>query len=466
MKTPYFIATLAACWLGVFVGFAQETKPLPAWASRYDTVRRSENVFIVRKNDKMGVVASNGAALTKLAYDTIYNFSEGMAIVGRGHREVNQFGKVLSDFKYGYLNKAGRLVVPMKYQFVNSFSEGWGLIEGINGPYARGYFTFFDKTGKPVLSQETCCCDSFHGNTVSLQVLKQGMWLPPYDDGRDNMGHTQMYNVHGENIYANYIDRQGRLLIPWKYDTIAPYFSGYLRPVRKNGKWGFLDSLANVAIALQYDDIDADSAFFWQNLRRVGIAGKYGFMNPRTGQLAVPLQYSASKPSQSGLVWVQQGGRWGCLNTAGRVVIPFRYADARPFEGGLSVVQLVDKQGIINTSGRVVAPIKYDTILAFQENRAIVRRGALFGFVDETGHEIIPTDYSKVSSFSNGKAFARRWGLFITLNPAGDWVAVKLQPITLKILVGVFVAFIVAGLAWWNYRTRLLRNGYQFQPEG
>jgi hypothetical protein len=451
-----FLFTAIVCLLSVPAAFAQKTVPLPAWASRYETVRPSEDVFIVSKSGKMGVVSANGSSLTKLAYDTIYNFSEGMAVVGRGHREVNQFGKVLADFKYGYLNKAGRLVMPMKYKYVEDFSEGLGLIVG--GGWHPGY-RYFDKNGKPTLwPNPVYYCDRFHGNMAFVEVPKQGTWIAPYNDGRDNGSHTQLYDIHGETIYGNYIDRKGRLLIPWKYDTIAPYFPGYLRPVRKNGKWGFLDSLANVAIALQYDDVDADSAFFWQKLRRVGIAGRYGFMNPQTGQLAVPLQYQDSKPSQSGLVWVRQGRRWGCLNNAGKVSIPFRYDDARPFENGLSVVQMADKQGLINTTGEIIAPIEYDTILTFQENRVVVRRGDLFGFLDATGHEIIPTQYERVSEFKNGKAFATRWGLFLTLNPAGEWVTVKLQPMTLKILVGVLVCLFVAGLVWWRYRQQRFQD--------
>jgi WG containing repeat len=102
----------------------QKISLTPAWATKYETVRRSENVFIVGKNGKMGIVSVTGIPITKLAYDSIYKFHEGIAVVGRGHREVNQFGKVLADFKYGYLNKAGRLIVPMKYADISLFNEG------------------------------------------------------------------------------------------------------------------------------------------------------------------------------------------------------------------------------------------------------------------------------------------------------------------------------------------------------
>ena len=259
-----FLFTAIICPLSLSAVFAQKSTPIPAWASRYETVRPLEDVFIVSKGGKMGVVSANGASLTKLAYDTIYNFSEGMAIVGRGHREVNQFGKVLADFKYGYLNKAGRLVVPIMYEELENFNEGVGYAFLSSLPDHRWY----DKKGNIELS---------FGHLGHAEGLKGGtsyVWIA-------HIGFLESWNSKQNNpfdVRGNYIDRKGRLLIPGKYDIIAPYFPGYLRPVRKNGKWGSLDSVANVAIALQYDDIDTDSAFFWQNLRRVGIAGKYEFM--------------------------------------------------------------------------------------------------------------------------------------------------------------------------------------------
>jgi len=37
----------------------------------------------------MAIATPDGKLLTKFLYDTIYNFREGIAIVGQGTREVN-----------------------------------------------------------------------------------------------------------------------------------------------------------------------------------------------------------------------------------------------------------------------------------------------------------------------------------------------------------------------------------------
>lgn len=425
---------------------AQTQLVLPTWASQYESVRPSEDVFIVLKNRKMGTVNQQGIPLAQVIYDTIFDFREGIAIVGQGHRAVNPFGKVLSDFKYGYLTKAGRLVVPMQYERIDDFSEGFGLINTTH------QYIYFNKQGKPVLRiQQAYDSRPFKGNLAYEEVPGNGFWLAPYNDGRNNGNHSQLYDINGKTIYGNYIDRSGRLLIPRKYDTIAPYQPGYLRPVCKNGKWGFLDSLAQIAVPLQYDDIDTDSSFFWQNLRRVGQGNRFGFLNPQTGQLVVPIRFEATQPSQRPVLWVRQRNRWGLIDNQQQPIIQPRYEGVTPFDAqGLSIVQQDSFFGLVDTQGKVLIPLMYERILAFQEDRAVVGRNGKFGFITTDGYEMIPTVYDQVSPFSNGQAFAKRWGLFITLDKAGHWVGWKFQTSTLKWISAILA--ILIGTGWWIRR--------------
>ncbi len=419
---------------------AQTHSTLPNWAGRYDTIRQSDDVFIVTKSRKMGIVNTRGTALTKLVYDTIFNFREGIAIVGRSHREVNQFGKVSSDVKYGYLTKVGRLVVPIQYEHIEDFSEGLGYVL----PSLREDY-WFDKHGKLALALgQLCSAGSFQGNMAFVQLPKIGFKRPPDYPGQ----------LNPNDVRGNYIDHAGRLLIPWKYDTIAPYQPGYLRPVRKNGKWGFLDSLARVAVPLQYDDIDTDSAFFWQSLRRVGAGKRFGFLNPKTGELVVPLRYEAMLPSQRSVLWVRQHGRWGTINYHQQAIISPRYDEAMPFDAfGLTVVKTGGLYGLVNEQGRELSPCRYERILPFQDGRAVVKRAERFGFIATDGHEIIPAVYDEVSPFTDGRAFAKRWGLFITLNPNGDWLGWKLQTSTFQGIIGALL--LLAGLR--IFRSKLTR---------
>ncbi|MCX6215179.1 WG repeat-containing protein [Spirosoma sp.] len=426
----------------------------------FETIRASDNLLIVSKGSKMGVANSSGRLLTQLEYDTIYNFSEGMAIVGRGKREINQFGKILSDFTYGYINKTGRLVIPVQYTYVSDFHDGLGLVESHQTSTSWGNaYTYFNKEGKVALRPNPVySSSSFQGNLAFVEVPKQGFWLPPYDDGRNNGNHTQLYDVDGETIYGNYIDQSGRLLVPFIYDTIAPFFPGYLRPVRKNGKWGFLDASARLKVPLIYDDIDADSAYFWKSYRRVRQGNQFGFIETKTGNVVVPFEFDDTYPSQTSFVWVKKSGVWGCLNAQRKLAIVFQFQDARPFDQlDRAIVKRNNRWGLIDTTGKLLSAFYYETILGFQDGRAVVRRAGKFGFMDTSGHEIIPANYDEVSQFSNGHAFAKRWGLFLTLDSAGNWVSIKLQPTTLKWLI-VSILSLLAVIWLWRKRQHSLRR--------
>lgn len=432
------IFTLITCIISAIDGPAQTSPPLPVWASRYESIRPSENVFIVAKNGRMGVVDRKGDPLTKLVYDTIFNFREGIAIVGQGHREVNQFGKTLSDYKYGYLTKTGRLIVPIKYEHIENFSEGLGYVL----PSLHEDF-WFDKQGKvAILLGDLVLGGSFQGAMAYVEVAHLHIGFKLKED---------VYNPF--DVRGNYIDHTGRLLVPWKYDTIAPYQPGYLRPVRKNGKWGLLDSLANVAVPLQYDDIDTDNSFFWLHLRRVGIGKHYGFINPKTGQLVVPLRYEATLPSKRPVLWVRQNNKWGIINRQQNTVISPRYNDASSFdEHGISIIKKDSLYGLVNVQGRELTPIQYELIMPFQEDRAVVKRGGRLGFITVDGREIIPTVYDEVSQFASEQAFAKRWGLFITLDQNGHWLRWKLQTQTLLWVLTIIAISI--GARWWiRYRS-------------
>jgi hypothetical protein len=82
-------------------GIAQ-TKPVSdtAFLAQYEWHQRSEDWYLVRKQQKMGVVDKKGRPVAPLAYDTILPFREGMAIAGtldRGPFKITGW--------YGFIDK-------------------------------------------------------------------------------------------------------------------------------------------------------------------------------------------------------------------------------------------------------------------------------------------------------------------------------------------------------------------------
>lgn len=66
-------------------------------------------------------------------YDSIDCLKEGLAVVSK-------------DGKYGFINKSGKLVIPLEYGYAQAFSEGLASVQGADGKYG-----FINKTGKVVI---------------------------------------------------------------------------------------------------------------------------------------------------------------------------------------------------------------------------------------------------------------------------------------------------------------------------
>jgi len=85
-------------------------------------------------------------------YDSVGDFSEGLAQV-----ELNG--------KWGYVNKQGEEVVPVKYDYAWSFREGLARVE------LKGQYSVVDKTGKELLP----CV--YNENEIPVKTLEEALNL-------------------------------------------------------------------------------------------------------------------------------------------------------------------------------------------------------------------------------------------------------------------------------------------------
>ena len=83
-------------------------------------------------NKKFGFIDKTGKVVIPLIYDYAWHFSEGLAGVEK-------------NGKRGFVDKTGKVVIPLIYDDAGWFSEGLAEV-GKNGKYG-----FVDKTGKVVV---------------------------------------------------------------------------------------------------------------------------------------------------------------------------------------------------------------------------------------------------------------------------------------------------------------------------
>lgn len=323
---------------------------------------------------KWGFIDRTGRFRIPPRYDGAGQFSEGVAYVWlwegglrrdgvvdaggafTGLPAVNDYQFVFRDGlarfqtpsgqerKYGYMDKAGRVVIPTKFDEAGHFSEGlaWVAVP-VEG---RRLYGFIDKTGKIVIEpqfvyQPGDFVDGFAkvmGQSASGFIDRSGRLriTVEYEHSDDSFSEGLLAVVQGSPPRGVYLGRDGRvaLEIPfWQQRTahqrslytirrqqLAPFSEG-LAPVLSFNKIGFIDKTGRVVI----EPVFRETSGFSEGLAAVKIIGADG-------------QYV-----------------WGYVDRAGKFAVAPRFREARPFAGGLAHVSTADgKKQLIDVSGKVV----------------------------------------------------------------------------------------------------------------
>lgn len=147
------------------------------------------------------------------SYERVYNFSEGLALAQR-----------YSDYKWGFIDKTGKEVIPFNYNDARNFTEGLAAVE-INFKWG-----FIDKAGKIIIPLQYVQTWSFSEGLAQVRL----------------------------NNKIGFINKTGAIVIPLKYEYDSDYyysngFSEGLARVKLNNKFGFIDKKGKEIIPIIYD---------------------------------------------------------------------------------------------------------------------------------------------------------------------------------------------------------------------
>lgn len=331
-------------------------------------------------------------------YHFAYSFSEGLATV------AVMVDQNYGTCKWGFINKTGKEIIPCKYDSANSFSEGLARVS-LNGKYG-----FIDKTGKEVISLKYDSAGSFSEGLarVGISTGEKTVWGYPV-------------------LKYGYIDKTGKEVIPCKYERVGDFSEGLAMVGISTGekddwggpilKCGYIDITGKEVIPCQYaQGVDYNGAFS-EGLAAVVKDGKYGYID-KTGKEVIPCKYDYAYSFSEGLAMVMLDEKAGCVDKTGRVVIPLQY---EPAEGSLDfhedlatiAVEVEDsygqpsrKWGFIDKTGKEFVPCKYDSADSFSEGLARVSLNGKSSYIDKKGKEVISCN-GGAYSFSEGFAMVQ-----------------------------------------------------------
>lgn len=347
------------------------------------------------KGGKWGLIDAKGNILIKTEYDELSNPINGAVYVNKGG-------------KFGFYNEDMELALKPTYNFIGAFNNQglcWVKNGGkFTGSYVKGgKMSVIDRKGKlvvPLKFESVCSFTPSADPAYSSMPIKALQMLPfqPMPDSEEPCLWFASKGITKPGI----VDIHGNILLPEKkYDVIYMPTDGMLKFARlgdkksKTKKWGYFDTETKKETFTDTEYVfypfnngiskaaRNDSCLFYfvdKNFHEmserytiaynfvedycvVGRGNKYGALD-RSGKEVIPLEYDNLKTVFSeGLLGAQKEGKWGFITPDNQIKIPFTYDKVGLYKDGCVTVCISNKWGQIDAQNKVVLPIEWSDFL-------------------------------------------------------------------------------------------------------
>jgi len=155
-------------------------------------------------------------------------------------------------------------------------------------------------------------------------------------------------------IPQNQIEISSYNVVDYQYKQNSFILDKNLNPVKNDDiKYGYMDNEGNLIIPYKYDrafDFSEGLALVYSKKNRIDY---YGYIDEQ-GNEVIPLQYEFGESFSQGLALVRQNRKFGFVDNRGEIVIPFKFDDADSFENGKARVKIKNRQIFIDKSGNEI----------------------------------------------------------------------------------------------------------------
>lgn len=321
----------------------------------------------------------------------------GFYCVGFAQTEKKRLALVRLDNKYGFIDPAGREIIPLIYDDAGAW--GNNLVPVNIGKYTPDY-------GPP-------------------KIYMDPGSLSPKGDAKVNEQYKPIEFKKPENGKWGYCNTLGQLVIPIQF-TKATFFNEGMAGVKVDGKWGFIDIKGKLVVQPIYDTV----GYFSQGLAMVAKDDAYGYINLK-GEEVIKLQYVGAETFEKGYAIVYEKHEFKTtlqksigrlINLNGKMITDAKYDIRYNFSNGLISFTVPDgdySYGLMNTSGQIIKQPVYREISDFYNGLAKVmvykkdnvydEYFSNYGYIDINGKELIKPSFALADDFNYGLATVARF---------------------------------------------------------
>jgi len=387
------------------------------WPSTYEYIGNMDGNLIVAKSGNYGIVDINQKIVIPFEYDTICFETRFI----RAHKTIggisewelfSVFGTKMDRKKYEQIEGYNGRYFPVKY------SGKWGGIDvygveildcnydsiisqkgGLSVVMVNNKYLIISSEGKQKLSP----------SVNQFEILNHNRYLE-----RSN-GFAYLKDFYGKIYYFsnNPITALGNNLLEQFSNGQKQEinFDGYVvrsKPLPKNNGKGFSSSEGLIGMKRN---------------------GKYGFVDSK-GRLVIANRYENIGEFHEGMAQIMLLSKWGYINRDEQIMVQPTYDKAENFYFGLAIVTSNNKVGVINKKGESILSLKYDSIKRTPDNHYVLSINLLKGLADEAGRLTIEPRFEQLMVTKSGMVLVSRSGLWGVLNYNGnDVIPIQYQSI-------------------------------------
>ena len=435
--------------------------------------KRDDNNIIVTRESGYGITSQDGIEILPCKYEDITNlYADGYSIknnskvalydsknkriiipfgqydyygalgndlIKNSKKGIIQKGKEIS--LYGCLDNTGKVIVPCKYNAIETFKNGLSKIKKDNK------YGAINKNGIEVITpvyEEIRRIDpqlivaKKDGKYGLLNHRGQVVVNFDYDKIESNYDENEPAYSDGNNGYhtkigdkCGYLNSKGEQVIPCHYDVIRRGVDMLF--VKENGKWGLFSLEGKQIMPFKYDRI----YWFVNDMAVVENDGKHGFID-RSGREILPCKFNyISHFSNEGIAISEKetnsGTKQAIVDIHGNNLTPFKYDHIDCYDdtgtpivsGDVIYVTNNGLQGFVNLEGTELVPCLYESASYNGSNAFVVCKDGKFGVINQYGTELIPFKYEEMSDFKSGISRVKLDGKTGFVNIKGEEVWFK-----------------------------------------
>lgn len=278
--------------------------------NEYDNIEYDNlnQLFIVKKDGKYGIVKLNGETLISCLYDeidiegiyiyalkneeqTIFNTS-GEKIEDQKYKSVynventNYKITINDENKYGVLDENNNSIISNNYFYIGYLGNNYFVVSGQNGKNG-----IIDNKGDVILDTKYDTIEKIEDTNLIDAVEINTNTITLFNNEMKELNKMSNANIFVEKnyirIYSNkeqkYFNSKGEEKSNKEILSQNKIFSDV-----KDGKWGFVDSNGKVIVDYIYDDVTEQNSYGFAGIKK---DGKWGSIN-EDGQVIIEPTYT------------------------------------------------------------------------------------------------------------------------------------------------------------------------------